>query len=1417
MLHRLTIASEVLSFSLDSWDRFHSVAAVCDRRALNSFDDLRRSQTSQTAATEESVSFGGRHVVARATALRFFLLLVMGSFGTIFASDSDLEKGFRNPPDSARPWVYSFWLNGNITSNGITADLEAMKRVGIGGLLIMDVDQGTPKGPVSFGSPQWRNLFKHLCAEAHRLGLQVNMNNDPGWCGSGGPWVTPELSMQKVVWTETTIKGPSHCEASLARPEAFQKFYHDIAVLAFPTLDGDEIRMADFKPKFTVSGSDLALDPKMFLDGDPKTKITLPQPGPGQPQFLQIEFAQPFTARQMVLDMGLTNDQIYHGTLQYSEDGSAFKKVSDFAAEELPLHLNFHEVTARYFRLLFKRASPDLKELTIADIDLSPRMRIDHIDAKAMFVRKNQYPGPNDFPGQAAYPPVANGLAIKRGQVIDLTDRIDRTGKLGWDAPPGSWTVIRIGHTSNGTDNHPAPEGGHGLECDKLSKAGVETVFNAFIRELARDTKAVAPGALVSTHIDSWEVGSQNWTEDFRAEFTRRRGYDPLLFLPTMTGRVVDSLEISERFLWDLRQTISDLLVDNYAGHLRELAQHQGLRLSIEAYDGNPCEDLVYAGKADEPMAEFWILPPYEMDYSCGEMASAAHVYGKPIVGAEAFTATEAEKWLYHPYAVKGYGDWAFCEGINRFVVHRYAQQPWTDPERAPGISMGPFGLHYERTQTWWKQSRAWHEYLARCQYMLRQGRFVADICYVAPERSPQHWKTPLRARERIGYDFDVCPAEAVLQRMTVRKGRITLPDGMSYRVLVLPESETMTPELLSKVRDLVRAGATVIGSRPFKSPSLSNYPVCDAEVKRLSDELWGSGDGRNEPERRLGKGRVVCAKPPREVLAEAGVPPDFEPEPSGRDALRYIHRQVAGTEVYFIANTSTQPQQSTCAFRVRDRRPELWWPDAGRVDAFAVYGRAGNVTRVPLRLEAFGSVFVVFRSGARAEADRIVSITRNGCPLIDGKLEAGEAFGATCPDGTAKSASSSQVSAPIRSVPDGTNTFTMAVWVRPESDIALPEEANFGKSAYAVEQNDALYPPAGHDVYRSPEHAGVGLSVGRNGTCVFEHTADYFAPILVFGASLTNWTHVAVVYREGRPSLYLNGRLVHEGMQSTFTVHSGVGVQHRRRAAPFQGALGEFVNLHRALNEAEIAGLMKTMPLPATPPKADVEFLRTAKGQLQAEAWLPGVYEARNARGKSWRFETQDLPKSLEITGPWEVSFPPHWGAPRQLKLSQLMSWSDYPDQGVRYFSGTAAYAKSFTVPDVWIKPQQQVYLDLGRVAVIAEVELNGVPLGTLWKPPFRLPITNALKPGDNQLQVRVVNLWVNRMIGDEQLPEDSERNPKGTLKDWPQWLKNGQPSPTGRYTFTTWQLWKKDSPLQESGLLGPVKLIATREIPLR
>ena len=1312
------------------------------------------------------------------------------------SSGSDLEQGFLHPPDSARPWVYWFPLDGNISSNGITADLEAMKRVGIGGVLYMETDQGAPKGPARFGGPLWRDLFKHICAEASRLGLEVNMNNDAGWCGSGGPWITPELSMQKVVWTETTLRGPSRFDGTLPQPQAVRDFYRDIAVFAFPTPVGDDVRMTEHSPKLTASTTNGSSDLKKLLDGNPKTTVSLPRPERNKPQFVQIEFAQPFAARLLSLTLGGTGRVSCHGALQVSDDGQKFKTIREFDARPGSSSLVFPEVSSRFFRVLFTKADAKMNPIVLADLELNPRYRIENIQGKSALTRQ-------EFVPQATYPTLAAELAIARDRIIDLTPKLAQDGRLTWDVPAGQWTVLRFGHTTTGKDNHPAPLEGRGLECDKLSKQAAEAMFNGLMAKLIEDSKPLVPKTLVSTHIDSWEVGSQNWTPKFRTEFQRLRGYDPMPLLPVLTGRVVDSLEVSERFLWDVRQTVNDLLVDNYAGHFREQAHRHGLRLSIEAYDGAPTDDLTYAGRADEPMAEFWSWAPYGAAYSCTEMASSAHVYGKRILGAEAFTATDAEKWQGHPFSVKVYGDWAFCEGINRFVFHRYALQPWTNPDRAPGMSMGPWGLHYERGQTWWEQSKAWHEYLARCQYLLQQGLFVADICYLAAERSPQRWQPPTPSLDRPAYNFDGCPPEVVLTRMTVQDGKLMLPDGMSYRVLVLPDVETMTPRLLRKITALVKDGATVIGPRPLKSPSLSNYPKCDAEVRTLADKLWATCDGKTVQEHRFGKGKVVWGKTPQEVLAGLGIGPDFSFRGKTPGVgLRYIHRTIGDAEVYFVANKNQQAAEALCSFRAPGKQPELWWPDTGRIERVAAYDEAQATIRLPMRFDPVGSVFAVFRPAKGTAPGRITSVTRDGEPVLETAWK--QAF-----------------------EPAGDNnrnivgTFSMAVWARPDAEIALPKEANAGVFL-TQRRNDALYPPPGHEVGWEAGHAGTGISVGRNGVCVWEHSADYFAPLLVHAAPITGWTHLVVVYQDGQPSLYLSGKLVRKGLKSLFQAHPGVGVQHGRSVESFKGELGTFAQFARALTEAEIAQLTKSMPLPAARPQTppiQVAAADESRRTLEVEVSQPGHYELKSAGTSMRHFDIPSVSAPLAITGPWDLQFAPNGGAPKRVTLEKLISWSEHNDSGVRYYSGHATYQTTFRwnpTPSAPGQLESVVYLDLGKVAVMAEVKLNGQDLGVLWKPPFRVAVTKALQPGDNTLEVKVVNLWINRLIGDEHLPEDSQRNANGTLKEWPSWLNEGKPNPAGRFTFTSWRLYKKDDPLADSGLLGPVTLQTAMKVEL-
>jgi hypothetical protein len=1168
-----------------------------------------------------------------------------------------LVQGFVQPPDSARPWVYWFWLNGNITREGIMADLEAMRRVGIGGVLIMEVDQGAPVGNVGFMSPKWRELFRHVVAEAGRLGLEVNMNNDAGWNGSGGPWIKPEQSMQKVVWSETAATGPKPLEAVLPKPQAVTGYYRDIAVLAFPT--------------------------------------------PG-----------------------------------------------DF--------------------------------------------RIDNIEVKAAY--KQGYPGP------AASKELPAAMVIDRSKIVDLTSRMDERGRLAWDAPPGKWTILRFGHTSTGVENAPAPASGRGLECDKLSKEGVEANFNGMMQKLIADAGPAAGKALAATHVDSWENGSQNWTARMRAEFQARRGYDLLPYLPAMTGRVVTGLEISERFLWDLRRTISELVVENYAGHLRDLAHQRGLRFTIEAY-GSPCDHLPYAGQCDEPMGEFWVGGGALN--TCKGMASAAHIYGKPIVGAEAFTAADQERWRDHPATIKALGDQAFCEGINRFVFHRYALQPWLDrpdekgtgpicrngPEGAshkldlspfrPGMTMGPWGTHYERTQTWWELTPAWHQYLARCQFLLRQGHFVADLCYLESEEPPQGF----REHPRQGYDWDQCCPEVVLTRMKVEDGRLVLPDGMSYRLLVLSDSRAMTPALLRKIRELVEAGATVLGPRPLRSPSLSGYPDCDAEIRRLADEVWGNCDGQSVREHRLGRGRVVWGPSPEKVLAQMGVRPDF----TSRARLRFIHRRVQGADIYFVANSAPHEVTAAVTFRASRKTPEFWWPDNGRIDRAAMFHPQGDSTRVLLTLGPSGSVFVVFREAA-GPGDSAVALARDGVPLhsIDEPapriVVEKAAYGVPNDPGRTRDVRG-KVQGKVDSGESSLPVTDMALGDDPAHGTikTLTVEYAIGKKRFAVKAQD------GEVIHLSDEAVKINVQKGVYGVLDDpKRTRDVRARVQRIADAGESSFQVARMAAGDDPAFGIVKTLVLEylvdGKRVTVT-----------------GTDPETILLASWEQSQRVA-----------------EVRRGPGGQLCVAAWQPGQYDVRLASGQSRRVTVASLPAPLEVAGPWEVSFPAPNGTPQKVTFPQLISWSKIPGNGVKYFSGTATYRTTFAVPSDALSKQRRLDLDLGDVQAIAQVKLNGKDLGVLWKPPFRADVTDALKPGENQLEVQVTNLWPNRLIGDEQFPEDSQRNPDGTLKAWPQWLQEGKPSPTGRQAFTTWRLWKKTDALLDSGLLGPVRLIAAEHVRL-
>ena len=1164
----------------------------------------------------------GRKIVYIFTIFLLAVLLVANAAQNVTVNITcDIEAlhaDFRAPPHSAKPQVWWHWINGNVNREGITADLEAMARVGLGGATIFNVSG--PNGPVAFNSPEWHALITHAMTEAKRLGLKLDMLNDAGWTGSGGPWITPELSMQKVVWSELVIEGGKPIEQRLPQPETnnahgnkkSNNFYRDIAVLAFPSRQDDEMKLDNFAPKFTTSGTI-----------GKNSVYSLPAMTEHNPQYIQIETIQPFAARQLTAYLGCRYG--VSGVLEVSDDGKIFKTVTAFKARPPQMILDFERVSGRFYRLRIDSMEKDQPKVDISAIALTSRYYVEDIQSKSL-VKAKSFAAP-----KATWPALSANIVIPTQAIVDLTKKMDANGNLTWEAPAGRWTVVRLGCTTTGKENHPAPPSGLGLECDKLSKEAIRFHFENLLAKVIAENKEFVgrDKTFAGVLIESWEVGSQNWTPKMREEFHRLRGYDMYPYLLAYSGRAVESNEVTERFLWDLRKTIGDLIAQNYAAELRRLAHAHNMYLTIEA-GGSPTDESYYGGQADIPMGECWSWGmgkkdrPNELSGSSLAMTSVGHTYGRRIIATETFTAHIGEAWQEHPGNMKALGDVAFCGGINRFIFHRYAMQHF--PAARPGMTMGGWGVHYERTQTWWEQSKAWHEYVARCQHMLQQGLFVADVLYLQPEGSPRPiWKpSGIEAPPNVrgGYNYDVCNADVVLNRLSVQDGRLVLPDGMSYRMLVLSGGETMTPGLVRKLKELADGGATLLvnGKPSVASPSLADLGAGDEEVKKMAAELWP---------------RLVSGKTPAQVLAENGIKPDFTSEP----ILRYIHRSVGDAELYFVANPESDSLDARASFRVTGRKPELWWPETGKITPVLAYEERDGVITLPLHLEQLGSVFVVFRPAESAPAP-FRSITFDGRSLV------------------------------------------------PDLSAALQLPPSKGPVPPKINHDAAIEPPPAFDISR-------GL-IWRSGTYVVETTSGN-------------------------------------------------------------------------------------------------------KMELQVA-----------------------LPAAQEISGTWQVNFEPAWGPFKaetcrpagEFVFQQLEDWSKRPEEALRYYSGTAIYRKQFE----WKSANEKTrfYLDLGKVAVTAEVRLNGKDLGILWKPPFRVDVTDALKPGANKLELKVVNLWVNRMIGDEQIPREPEpprgKNP-GENK-WPDWLLEGKPDPAGRYTFATWRSWRKDEQLAESGLLGPVRIHAARNV---
>ena len=896
-----------------------------------------------------------------------------------------LALGFREPPKESGPETWFHLIGGNVAKVGLTADLEAIGGAGISGIQLFHGQFGGPwpgvEPQVSCLSPQWDGMISHVANECRRLGLSFTMQNCPGWAMSGGPWITPDKAMRHLTWSRVEVAGGKQVSLMLAKPQPSSESwrdYRDVAVIAFPTPAG-----ADGKNLLptSVRSNREKLPWGDLLAGKKGANVRIESGN--ERVWVELGFAAPVTLRSLELPpVGRMMAGAFFG--RYFDPGAAIRVQAlvrndwrDVARWEIPrsswqddrpLTLALPASTSTTFRLVFELKSP----MDLSNLGLSSEARLDNWEGKAGFVLRSLEPTP---------PPTQDPKAwVMSGRILDLSDTMGGNGNLNWDAPAGNWTILRFGHVNTGARNGPAPAEATGFECDKLSAAGADQHFAGYIGRISAPGGPADKGRLQGMLTDSWECHTQTWTPAMEREFASRRRYALRKWLPALAGYVIDDPGRSERFLRDWRATISDLVVSNYYGRLAALGRERGLKLSFETALGDisPGDILQYFGQADIPMCEFW--QPNDPDWGGLETkpiipcTSAAHIYGKPRIAAEAFTSGEL-RWNEHPFMLKHFADRHFTYGLNHLIFHTYTHNP--RPDVVPGSSFGAgIGTPFLRNQTWWRHMPAFTKYLARCQFMLEQGRPVADVLwYLGDEldHKPRQ-ETPFPA----GFRFDYLNQDVLLNRLCVVDGNLTTPEGVAWKVLWLRNYPRLTPETLAGIRGLLRDGATVVGEPPKQNAGLSGGPEADDRFTALVRDLWGDNPAANG-ERRIGAGRLLWGGDFGSILARL----KLEPDVTGASSATWCHRRTDDAEIYFVAAARDQSLRANLSFRAQGR-PEFWDPLTGTSRPAAIFHRQDAHTLIPLDLPAAGSVFVVFRKG---EATPVVTrIERDGMVLVDAR-----------------------------------------------------------------------------------------------------------------------------------------------------------------------------------------------------------------------------------------------------------------------------------------------------------------------------------------------------------------------------------------------------------------------------------------------
>ena len=922
------------------------------------------------------------------------------------AADALLD-GFRAPPLAAKPRVWWHWNSGQISSAGIAADLDWMQRIGLGGYQVFDVDLGAPRvveTPLPYMSDGWKVMFGEAVDRSVRKGFDVGIAGSPGWSESGGPWVKPEQAMKKYVWSETQITGGRRFTGALAQPPGsaglFQNnasglgtkaFYRDARLVAFRTAKGAIL------PPPMVSASGGNFTAQALGDGD-VVKSTELKAGSDGDAWLRFDYGRPVTVRAVTTATGSYAHFGGRGgaglgsgvRLEASTDGQSWKQVGQIETAGPQRTATVPTTTARWFRVLVPAGSvPKAKEggagmagppggkLLVSELVLRGAPMVDAWETKAGFALSPDY--------YALATPGGQG-AIRRREVMDLTSRMRADGTLDWTPPKGEWTVLRIGYSLTGQRNAPAQPSGSGLEVDKLSGADVTSYITQYLDRYRQASGGrLGAGGITNMIFDSWEAGEANWTPAILEKFQRLRGYDATPFLPVLAGYVVDSAEASDRFLWDFRRTLQDLLKSEHYGTLTTELHKVGMIRYGESHEGRPAamgDGMEMKASADVPMAAFWhkrtpgVFQPGPFA-DIRESASVANIWGQNIVAAEALTVS-GSPWSIAPRMLKPDADLMMVAGINRFILHSSVHQPLL--EKAPGLVLGPFGHWFNRNDTWAEQAGPWISYLGRASHLLQQGHAVNDVAIFYGEGASitgLFGETPPAVPAGLQYDY--VNADALKSRIGVKDGRLVTPGGMSWRLLYMSgQTQWLTLPTLEQLRSLVHDGAILVGDRPQGSPSLSDDP---ARVRAVIAELWPAASGTHK----VGAGKVYASASLDGALAAERATPDFQVIGEERDsAIRYRHRRTADRDIYFVSNSQDKARTVVAAFRVTGKSAELWDPVSGQVRP-ASYRVDNGRTLVDIPLDPFGSTFVMFSNGGAENRQVPVPAVQQLTDLSDG------------------------------------------------------------------------------------------------------------------------------------------------------------------------------------------------------------------------------------------------------------------------------------------------------------------------------------------------------------------------------------------------------------------------------------------------